>query len=586
MSATVFKEVSYSLSKLIEDIDIGEIGLPDIQRPFVWPNTKVRDLLDSMYRGFPVGNLVFWVNGQFDAHRQIGDADKQKLSRLLIVDGQQRLTSLYAVMKGIPVVRKNYRSERIYIAFRPSDQTFHVANAATRRDPEFIPDISELWSKETTEHKFLMRFLDRLREGRPLSESEEDRISEAIGRVYHLQSYPFTAIEISSTVEEEHVAEVFVRINSALTPLKLSDFILTLMSVFWDEGRSQLEEFCRLAREPSTSGPSPFNYFIQPEPAQLLRVAVAIGFRRARLQHVYSILRGKDLETEQFSEERRIQQFTVLREAQTCVLDLNHWHDFLKVLLRAGYRSNKMISSETGLLYTYAMYLIGKQDYGLDEYTLRNVMARWYFMTALTGRYTSSPETVMERDLAGLRNVSDATGFITYLDRIIADTFTEDYWSITMPNQLATSSARSPAFFAYCAALSLLDARVLFSKIKVSELLDPGQQATKSAIERHHLFPKGYLAQHGIHATRDINQIANYALVEWPDNVGISDSPPVEYFPKYLERLSDEELANMQYWHALPGGWEEMTYEDFLVVRRGLMANIIRDGFSRLCDQD
>lgn len=94
------QKVDYTLSKLIEDIHVGEIGLPDIQRPFVWPRSKVRDLFDSMYRGFPIGYLLFWENGITDKHRVIGADGKQKPPRLLIVDGQQRLTSLYAVIKG------------------------------------------------------------------------------------------------------------------------------------------------------------------------------------------------------------------------------------------------------------------------------------------------------------------------------------------------------------------------------------------------------------------------------------------------------------------------------------------------------
>jgi len=121
MNTTLFKEISYSLSLIIEDIDMGEIGLPELQRPFVWPNTKVRDLFDSMYKGYPVGYLLFWANGIGGGHRQIGVNSKQKYPRLLIVDGQQRLTSLYAVLKEVPVLRENYKHEKISIAFRPRD---------------------------------------------------------------------------------------------------------------------------------------------------------------------------------------------------------------------------------------------------------------------------------------------------------------------------------------------------------------------------------------------------------------------------------------------------------------------------------
>ena len=582
MATTLFTEVTYRLSSLLEYIDLGDIGLPEIQRPFVWPNTKVRDLFDSMYRGFPVGYLLFWVNGLSGNHRQIGTDAKQKAARLLIVDGQQRLTSLYAVLKGIHVLRADFRRERIYIAFRPKDQKFEVTDAAIRKDPEWIPDISELWSGSVSRNRFVKDYFNRLRASREVSEDEEDQLSEIIDQLYDIQNYPFTSLELTQGVNEEEVADVFVRINSKGTPLNQADFILTLMSVFWDQGRLDLEHYCRQARQPSTSGPSPFNYFIQPDPDQLLRVSVGLGFRRARLQHVYSILRGKDLQTGEFSEERRDAQFAVLREAQADVLHLQNWHEFLKAITRAGYRSGDMISSQMALLYSHIFYLVGKRDFHVDNYTLRQAIARWFFMGALTGRYTGSSETAMEQDLARLRDVSNAAGFVGVLDRVVADTFTDDYWNITLPNELATSSARSPSLFAYYAALNLLDARALFSSIKVSELLDPAVKAHKSAVERHHLFPKGYLRKQGITGQRETNQIANYALVEWSDNIGISDSSPSSYFPKYAARFSSDDLERMCYWHALPAGWETMSYRDFLEARRKAIAQVIRDGFERL----
>jgi hypothetical protein len=582
MSATLFKEVSYSLAKLIQDIEFGEIGLPEIQRPFVWPNTKVRDLFDSMYKGFPVGYLLFWANGVENHHRQIGTDFKQKVPRLLIVDGQQRLTSLYAVLKGIPVVREDYRTERICIAFRPTDQKFEVADAAIRRDPEYIQDISTLWSPKTDIFELTDKYLEGLRASREVTFDELKIIRQSISNLHSLQSYPFTALELSSSVDEEQVSEVFVRINSKGTPLNQADFILTLMSVFQDKGRAELERFCRQARQPAAGTPSPYNYFIQPDPDQLLRVSVGLGFHRARLNHVYSILRGKDLVTGEFDTVRRERQFAVLKDAQEYTLNLQSWHDYFKVLMLAGYRRASMITSKISLLYAYAFFLIGKREYGVDSYTLRDVIARWFFMTALTGRYTGNPETVMEQDLTRLRDIKDAAGFVTLLDRIISDTLTDDYWNITLPNALAVSSALSPTLFAYFAALNLLDAKVLFSKMSVSALLDPALHSTKSSIERHHLFPKAHLKRLGISETRDTNQIANYALVEWSDNVSIADTPPSDYFPKYATRFLPDELVQMCYWHALPQGWENLEYQDFLTVRRKGMANVIRDGFKQL----
>jgi len=582
MSKTLFKEVSYSLSKLIEDIDIGEIGLPELQRPFVWPNTKVRDLFDSMYRGFPVGYLLFWANGATDGHRQIGQDNKPKIPRLLIVDGQQRLTSLYAVLKGLPVVRDSYRQERIYIAFNPCDQVFEVADAAIQRDPEYIPDISILWSRDTPRNRFVKDYFKNLRQSREVSDEEEDRLTENIDRLYDLHDYPFTALELSTTVSEEEVADVFVRINSKGTILNQADFILTLMSVFWDEGRANLENFCRLARIPTTSGASPFNYYIYPDPDQLIRVDMGVGFGRARLKHVYNILRGKDLETGEFSAERRDEQFAILQAAQARVLDVQNWQDFLKSIRAAGYSSQAMITSQTALLYCYVFFLIGKHQYHVDHYTLRNCVARWFFMSTLTSRYTGSFETVMEQDLARLRDVKNAGEFVGVLDRVVLDNLTDDFWNITLPNDLATSSPRSPSLFAYHAALILLQAKVLFSRLSVSELLDPAIKAKKSATERHHLFPKNFLASLGINDLRDTNQIANYALVEWDDNIGISDAAPSEYFPIYAARFSENDLRQMMDWHALPEGWEKMDYLYFLEMRRKQIAHVIRDGFRKL----
>ena len=583
MAEVLFKKVDYILKKLVEDISMGEIGLPDIQRPFVWSMTKVRDLFDSMYRGFPIGYLLFWENGCSDTHRTIGAAPKQKVARLLIVDGQQRLTSLYAVMKAVPVITKDFKSQRIKIAFHPLSEKFEVSNAAIEKDVEWIPDISILWQPDTKPHAFKRKFLEKLGKRRPLTVEEEDIIHERIDRLIKLEEYPLTALEISSSVDEDKVSEIFVRINSKGEALNQANFILTLMSVFWDEGRKELEEFCRRSKAPSPGGsPSPFNHYLRPNPEQLLRVSVALGFRRARLEHVYSLLRGKDLETRQFSDEQRVKQFALLQEAQAYTLDLQNWHEFFKVLKRAGYPSDQLISSQMAVLYTYALWLIGKRDFKVDLYRLREVMARWFFMATLTGRYTSSPEARFEQDMALLRGANTADDFVRILDEQIGAVLTKDYWEVTLPNELETAAARNTAQFAYYAALCLLEARVLYSKMKVSELLDPTTKAKKTALERHHLFPRKYLQRIGVRKKRLINQVANYALVEWSDNIKISDRAPRDYVPELEERFASDELQQMYDWHGLPSNWYELDYKDFLKERRRRVALIIKSGFERL----
>ncbi len=311
-------------------------------------------------------------------------------------------------------------------------------------------------------------------------------------------------------------------------------------------------------------------------------MSVGLSFKRARLHYVYSILRGKDLETEQFSEERREQQFEVLKKAQERVLNLQYWHDFMKAIRQAGFRSMKMISSQNNLLFSYVFYLMGRTEYGVEEFVLRRVIARWFFMSSLTLRYTSSPESTMEFDLARFREVRDADGFVRTLEQVCDQSLTDDFWNIRLPNELATSSPRSPSLFAYYAALVLLDAKALFSNQSVSELLDPTIQAKRAALERHHLFPKGYLKTFGIMELRETNQIANYAPIEWGDNSNISDRPPAEYVPILKERFSAGELEQMYYWHALPDNWESLEYGEFLIRRREHIAQVIADGYAKI----
>ena len=517
---------------------MGTIGLPDIQRPFVWKNAKVRNLFDSMYRGFPVGYLLFWENG-VDGSKSIGTDGKQKSPQMLIVDGQQRLTSLYAVIKGVPVIRENYQSELIEIAFNPLLEKFEVVDAAIQPDRSFIPNISKIWSMETDLFDLVDGYLNDLGAVREVSPEDKKRIGKAFSKLQNLLSFPFTTLSLSASIDEEQVAEVFVRINSEGKKLNQADFILTLMSVFWDEGRTQLEKFCREARAPGKA-PSSFNHFIEPDPDQLLRVSVGLGFRRARLRYVYSILRGKDLETGEFSAERRNSQFEVLQKAQERVLKLTYWHDFLKAILQAGFRSSRTISSENNLVFAYILYLLGRTEYEVNEFKLRQLIAQWFFMTALTGRYSSSPELKMEFDLARLRGVGHAETFVAILEDICNATLTNDYWNITLPNDLATAAANRPSMFAFFAALNLHDARVLFSKHKVRELMDPTTKSNKSALERHHLFPKEHLKKSGIADPRDTNQIANFTVIEWGDNGEISDQSPIDYVPVLQQRFNNK----------------------------------------------
>ncbi len=581
--ATLFKNVSYNLQTIIQQIHMGTIGLPEIQRPFVWKDTKVRDLFDSMYKGYPVGYFLFWANAFNNSEKTIGTETKQKAANLLIVDGQQRLTSLYAVTKGKEIIRENYTKEKIIISFKPLEEKFEIPDAASKRSPEYLQNISDIWADNANLFKITNSFIARLKQNRTISEKEEEAIQNNIQKLKNLESYPFSTLELDANISEEQVADVFVRINSEGKNLNMADFILTLMSVFWEDGRKDLETFCRETRIPNKEKATAFNFIIEPKPDQMLRVSVGFGFHRARLQYVYSILRGKDLETGKFSEERREEQFNILTQAQKQTLDIQNWHDFLKAINLAGFIKSDYIGSGNNLLYSYVFFLIGRETFKVNLHELKNLIAKWFFMSSITKRYTSSPETQMEMDLAKLRGVASAEAFVKVVNDIITTSITNDFWTMILPHDgLATSSPSSPALYAYYASLNILEAKGLFSNLKISDLLQQGIRSKKSALERHHLFPKAYLERKGVVDQRERNQIANYALVEWDDNINISDDAPHVYLPKYSSRFSEEELKQMYYWHGLPENWENLQYSDFLVERRNLIAQVIKDAFNIL----
>jgi hypothetical protein len=574
--------MSFPISTLLGQIETGQIGLPELQRPFVWDRAQVRDLLDSLYRGYPAGYFLLWQAAQDVGAVHIGTDGRQVNPSLLVVDGQQRLTSLYAVFKAAPVLTEKFDRIQIRIAFNPIRERFEVSNSATKNDPEWIDDISPLLSGITDTYAFVNEYIERVAGEKAIPPELKSRIAHNVQKLVSLNAYPFTAIQLSYDLAIDEVAEIFVRVNSKGTQLDQADFIMTLMSVYWDKGRKQLEEFCQQAKVPSRS-PGPFNWFIEPKPDQLLRVAVGLGHRRARLKYAYELLRGKNLETGEVSAATRIENFDKLKEAQAHVLDVTNFNEYLKAIQQAGFRSRRMITSNNTIIYSYLVFLIGRRDYGLDFVTLRKAIARWFMMCVLTSRYTGAAESQVEKDIRRFADADSGEQFLATIDQVIEANLTEDFWGVTLPDLLAFSGGYIPAMFAYHASLNLLGAKVLFSPMTVHELLDPTQIGKKSSTERHHLFPKAYLESIGVKGLARTNKVANYALVEWPDNIKISDQPPAEYFPSLFEaRVPAAEQEITRFWHGLPDGWETMSYEAFTDQREKLLARVVRAGFEKL----
>ena len=582
MTTQRFSHTQYPIDALVSQIETEDLSLPDLQRPFVWSRSKVRDLFDSLYHGYPAGYFLFWATPTpVDSHGVAGSTTS-KSGLKMIVDGQQRLTSLYCVMKAKPIDQGEDEPQLIRIAFNPLTEEFSVADAAIANDPEWITNISEIWNNSIGTWNFTNEFIANLGKSREVTSEEMQQIGSNLNNLDGIKNYQFSALELSADLDIDEVAEVFVRINSAGSPLNSADFILTLMSVHKKEARHQLEDFALAALKPSTSSASPYNHFLAPSPDQLLRVAVGLGLKRGVLQNAYQVLRGRDPVSKVVSDEFREANFAKLLAAQDKVLNLTNWHDYIVAVKRAGYRSGDMLTSVNNFLYCYLIYLKGKHEFGVGSSELRESIARWFFMSSLTGRYTGSPETAIEADLRRFDDATTADEFVGVIDSVIETQMTDDYWRVTLPDLLESSAARSPYLYGYYASLNLLDARALFSKMKINDLFDPGQKQVKSPVERHHLFPKAYLASIGITGIARTNQIGNYAFVEWADNIAISDANPADYFPEMFEKVAPADREEMSFWHALPPGWESMEYSEFLRARRTRLARVVEKGFKHL----
>ncbi len=587
----IFSNTTLTVNQLIEKIDTGELGLPELQRPFIWKVSKVRDLFDSLMRGYPIGYLMLWECPSLEKKKSIGvDLHSYDSPKEVIIDGQQRLTSLYAVMKGKKVINSKFDEKSIIISYNPLQDKFEVGYQATKKDPEWIYNISDVYTTSSS-FKFINSFIKRLSEyreckGGVLTEAEQDTISENINAIVNLKNHTLPVFDIKANAEEEDVSEIFVRVNSGGVSLKQNDFILTLLSLYWDEGRKEIEEFSKESTFPTKGKTTSYNQITTVAAQDLIRVVMAYAFDRARLKYGYKLLRGADFDKRGAVDgELRIQRFDTLKDKLPDVLDVHSWHEFLKAIMNAGYLSRDLILSGNAIFYSYAFYLIAKHRFHASYNENMHLTSLWFFYASLVSLYTGSFESTVESHLNSIKDLSTLKEYKDFILSRVNERLTNDYFDITLVGSegLAVSGKGNNAWNAYVAALNIMDAKILFSKsnLLVSKLFEPRTDGNRKSLEKHHLFPKAHMKAQG-YTDAKINQMANYAFIDWKDNMDILDDAPSVYYPIVCEGRSDEEILRMEEENALPHGWENMPYEDFLVERRKLMAAKIKQAFDLL----
>ena len=493
-------------------------------------------------------------------------------------------------MKGKKVINSKFDEKSIIISYNPLQDKFEVGYQATKKDPEWIYNISDVYTTSSS-FKFINSFIKRLSEyreckGGVLTEAEQDTISENINAIVNLKNHTLPVFDIKANAEEEDVSEIFVRVNSGGVSLKQNDFILTLLSLYWDEGRKEIEEFSKESTFPTKGKTTSYNQITTVAAQDLIRVVMAYAFDRARLKYGYKLLRGADFDKRGAVDgELRIQRFDTLKDKLPDVLDVHSWHEFLKAIMNAGYLSGDLILSGNAIFYSYAFYLIAKHRFHASYNENMHLTSLWFFYASLVSLYTGSFESTVESHLNSIKDLSTLKEYKDFILSRVNERLTNDYFDITLVGSegLAVSGKGNNAWNAYVAALNIMDAKILFSKsnLLVSKLFEPGTDGNRKSLEKHHLFPKAHMKAQG-YTDAKINQMANYAFIDWKDNMDILDDAPSVYYPIVCEGRSDEEILRMEEENALPHGWENMPYEDFLVERRKLMAAKIKQAFDLL----
>jgi hypothetical protein len=598
MATQRYSVTPHPIQTLLTWVKSGEIAIPEIQRPFVWDATKVRNLLDSLYQGYPVGYLIAWRNPTV----RLKDGTLSAGKRILI-DGQQRVTALMAALLGHEVLTKNYRTVRIRIAFHPQEHRFEVANPAIRKDPAWLPDVADIFSPDFKPLEWIKAY------AAANPGVDANAVHEAIYSVGRIVHNHVGIIDLAEDLDIETVTEIFIRVNSAGAALSQADFAMSKIAANTTYGGNQLRKaidyFGHLSVEPGfyerirkndpVFAATEFlpkmawlkdvnDDIYDPSYTDMLRVAFTSEFGRGRLQDLVALLSGRNFETKQYEEAIAEQSFERLRKAVLNFINEHHFKRLVMILRSAGFVHSDLIGGQNAVNFAYILYLRGRAE-GVPAAEIERTVRRWYVTALLTGRYSGNPETAFDFDIRQI----ETHGVLTFTESVIGAELSDSFWSTLLPQSMETSSINSPYFLVFEAAqVKLHDKGFLSRDISVHDLI-----LNRSDV--HHLFPRHYLKGQGLSRGR-YNQIANYALAQSEINIAIGSKAPAVYFREVMEQCQggpkkyggitdlDELKVNLRE-HCIPeailDGMAE-DYEAFLIERRRLMAEKIKQYFAVL----
>lgn len=609
MEGEKFTNTSMSIKALLGLIEANDIAIPEIQRPFVWKRAQVRDLMDSLYKGYPTGYIILWKNP--DVKLKDG---RMSAGKKIVIDGQQRITAMMTAIAGRTVLDSDFEETQIKIAFNPfaaldyelngneEAEIFAVATPAHSKSKNWIPDISKIFETNFSSWTFIPQYI----QNNPEIAGED--LQRILNRLRGIESTQIGVIDLSEKLELDVVTDIFIRINSKGTALSQGDFVMSKMAADEKYGgmilRKLIDYFAHLAVKPqyyshianhdqefaSTEHLKQIAWLrndtetvYDPGCDDVIRVAFMHVFKRARLAELVQLLSGRDFETREYKEDIAAHTFEGMYRGVENFVNEYNFKQFMQTIRGAGFISPKMITSNMALDFAYALFLM-LQESDVPVADRKRIVQKWYVLSILTQRYSASPESAFAKDLKVISEV----GIPQALKNIEDATLSDNFWNVALVQNLSYASSLNPTYLTYLAAQVRKVESSLLSNTPVSELINFGGDV-------HHIFPKKYLMEHGFDRTQ-YNQTANYAYLDTPVNISIGKKAPKDYFSLALQQcggeqakcgsiMNEEDLRANLAINCIPEDVFDMDYTryaEFLEKRRALMAAKIRKYYEGL----
>lgn len=534
---------NHKIQYLIDKYLTKELLLPAMQRKYVWRQSQARDLLDSVYRGYPSGSILIWETDIVPETRDsaIESNEGQAMTkRLLLLDGQQRITSLASIMTGRVVRVKEggeLKEKHIEIYFNldhPEEVEFEedgnrelffqIKSRKIENNPNWI-SVTKLFKEGVGS------ILKNLKIG--YEHPKYELYNARLNKLYSCKENYFYPVQLLRNMSYGEVTEVFVRVNSAGTRLRGSDLALAQITSRWNEAIHIFEQYLEEVAK--------HRFYL--DDALLVRCITAVATEQSKFKAL-----GRtpiDEIKAAWAKTHKALDYTINFIKENAGIESTHLFD-----------SNSTVFS-LSLLVPLVVYFAEHPD-GLTEGQEKSLLY-WFFAAHMWGRYSGSTETRLDQDLKALTDEKPA-------DVLMKNLQMQAGKRDVTPDDLAMKGQNSPFFLMSYLVAKNNDAKDWFTGVGLSTVnIGPSHK-----IEIHHIFPRTLIEKD--YSKEAVNEIANFAFLSQKANRKISKSSPENYLLTIAkERLSAQKVSLKE------DLWKLERFEDFLIARRSDLAEAIND---------